>query len=560
MNEDEIYYDDADDEWLASDDSFWDWVPDWDTVTDWGSDAWDYVSDIDLDLNSDTAKFVKSLLKDDQGNYDVGKIAGTVSGVASLAGMLGLIDSDASDDRPVGYQGKIPEYTAVRSRVDTSTGEEQRRPGSGGRRYFSDVTYATPENAASARTATDAQAETLRQRNLDNVFRELGITPAAEEPAPTLETAGATALVDNTLPSIADRTGPVGAEIMAESEARMAEIQNNLNNAYNPSKPEPRVVRAPEARSTGTEMDDGDRFYGFTTPDNLLQTYEYDPTANPFGPDDRPNPNYVPRPKEPELEPEPKNAGPFGLGNLPNFSGGTPAPTKVKPEPVTGVGDSFEYTPEQKEQLQRDMARRYGYGPPSNSRSGSPFKAGGIARLQGGGISGQAPITPAAPMSRQDLVRLYETNPREAFRMVMSGEVGGKPQSLSYARTYLEQLKKAQAAGQLPSQQQPTQPTAPMGAGMAQGGIASMAPKGYYLGGTTDGMADKVPATIDQQQPAALSDGEFVIPADVVSHLGNGNSNAGAKQLYGMMDRIRQARTGTTEQGKQVNPNKFMPV
>jgi hypothetical protein len=73
-------------------------------------------------------------------------------------------------------------------------------------------------------------------------------------------------------------------------------------------------------------------------------------------------------------------------------------------------------------------------------------------------------------------------------------------------------------------------------------------------------MADKVPATIDNQQPAALSDGEFVIPADVVSHLGNGNSNAGAQQLYSMMDNIRQARTGTTQQGKQVNPNKFMPA
>ena len=94
--------------------------------------------------------------------------------------------------------------------------------------------------------------------------------------------------------------------------------------------------------------------------------------------------------------------------------------------------------------------------------------------------------------------------------------------------------------------------------GYAQGGLASVASKGMYLGGPTDGMADQIPATIDNRQPAALSDGEFVIPADVVSHLGNGNSDAGAKQLYGMMDRIRKARTGSTEQGKQINPNKFL--
>lgn len=93
----------------------------------------------------------------------------------------------------------------------------------------------------------------------------------------------------------------------------------------------------------------------------------------------------------------------------------------------------------------------------------------------------------------------------------------------------------------------------------AAGGLASLPGKGYYLGGPTDGMADQVPAQIDGVQPAALSDGEFVIPADVVSHLGNGNSEAGANQLYSMMDRVRKERTGTTQQGKQINPASFMP-
>ena len=81
----------------------------------------------------------------------------------------------------------------------------------------------------------------------------------------------------------------------------------------------------------------------------------------------------------------------------------------------------------------------------------------------------------------------------------------------------------------------------------------------HYLKSAEDGMADKIPATIDNKQPARLSGGEFVIPADVVSHLGNGNSEAGAKHLYEMMDRIRQARTGTPKQGKQINPAKFTP-
>lgn len=91
----------------------------------------------------------------------------------------------------------------------------------------------------------------------------------------------------------------------------------------------------------------------------------------------------------------------------------------------------------------------------------------------------------------------------------------------------------------------------------AQGGI--MAAKGRYLRGETDGMADKINTSIDDRQPAKLSHGEFVVPADVVSHLGNGNSDAGAKKLYQMMDKIRIARTGTKKQGRQINPDKYMP-
>lgn len=92
----------------------------------------------------------------------------------------------------------------------------------------------------------------------------------------------------------------------------------------------------------------------------------------------------------------------------------------------------------------------------------------------------------------------------------------------------------------------------------AHGGIMHAA-KGRYLRGETDGMADELDTSIDDTQPAKLSHGEFVVPADVVSHLGNGNSDAGAKKLYQMMDKIRIARTGTKEQGKRINPDKFMP-
>lgn len=92
---------------------------------------------------------------------------------------------------------------------------------------------------------------------------------------------------------------------------------------------------------------------------------------------------------------------------------------------------------------------------------------------------------------------------------------------------------------------------------MAGGGVAGQ-PR--YLQGQGDGMSDSIPAHIDGKQPAALATSEFVVPADVVSHLGNGSSEAGAQQLHAMMDRIRKARTGNVEQGKQVNARKFMPA
>jgi len=91
-------------------------------------------------------------------------------------------------------------------------------------------------------------------------------------------------------------------------------------------------------------------------------------------------------------------------------------------------------------------------------------------------------------------------------------------------------------------------------------GLRLLAQGGYLDGGRIgDGMSDSVHANIDGQQEARLSEGEFVVPADVVSHLGNGSSDAGAQRLYSMMDKVRKARTGTKQQGRQIDPRKYMP-
>lgn len=100
----------------------------------------------------------------------------------------------------------------------------------------------------------------------------------------------------------------------------------------------------------------------------------------------------------------------------------------------------------------------------------------------------------------------------------------------------------------------------PMGTyGFAGGGSTEYAAAGKLLRGPGDGMSDDIKANIGGHQEARLADGEFVVPADVVSHLGNGSTEAGSRRLYKMMDDVRQARTGKKKQAPAVKAEKYMP-
>lgn len=99
----------------------------------------------------------------------------------------------------------------------------------------------------------------------------------------------------------------------------------------------------------------------------------------------------------------------------------------------------------------------------------------------------------------------------------------------------------------------------------AEGGISQLTPdSGKMLNGNGDGVSDDIPAMIEGEQEAALSDGEFIVPARIVSELGNGSSDAGAKKLYAMIDRIQAARQQTMGDNKQyakdTNAERFLPV
>tara|TARA_R110000824_G_scaffold315233_1_gene502309 strand:- start:1026 stop:1703 length:678 start_codon:yes stop_codon:yes gene_type:complete len=92
---------------------------------------------------------------------------------------------------------------------------------------------------------------------------------------------------------------------------------------------------------------------------------------------------------------------------------------------------------------------------------------------------------------------------------------------------------------------------------MQEGGLATISEG--MVSGAGDGMSDNVYGNIDGTQRVALSEGEFIVPADVVSGIGNGSSESGAEELYAMMDRIRKARTGTMQQAPAIDVSVMMP-
>lgn len=99
--------------------------------------------------------------------------------------------------------------------------------------------------------------------------------------------------------------------------------------------------------------------------------------------------------------------------------------------------------------------------------------------------------------------------------------------------------------------------------GLASGGMSNLggySDGGRLLRGPGDGVSDSIPATIGGRQPARLATGEFVVPARIVSELGNGSTDAGAKKLYAMMDRVQQARRKTKNIAADTKAHKYLPV
>ena len=270
----------------------------------------------------------------------------------------------------------------------------------------------------------------------------------------------------------------------------------------------------------------------------------------------------------PEISPPPSNG--YGLGRLNNLASAQEMDTAKTygyamggPVSFADGGDSNKEDALGLPSLSPDMSMNPNTGPNNSAMLQSVM--GAMQPMQG--MQGNTSMTQsqAPDQSNDSLIAKVTAN--------LKADPNYQPTNPIEA-SIIKQIKGSDPMQQgQPSQQglgslAPSQPMAPsynpsvaMGptyfAGMnAPRGMA----KGGYLDGAGDGMSDSIPATIEGKQPARLADGEFVVPADVVSHIGNGSSKAGSQRLYSMLDKVRKARTGNTKQGKQINPNKYMPA
>lgn len=258
---------------------------------------------------------------------------------------------------------------------------------------------------------------------------------------------------------------------------------------------------------------------------------------------------------------EPSILGEYGTVNqIPGYDVIPTEMTSVAPPPVTfenmGRGLSDLTTAEGWGRLSDAMD-----GPLNTALALSPFALGAISEFGGGGeevpefgaqyirpyalditnTSGQDPYAPGSTQERQQVsygfkpLPAYKATPKEFKKRLPKGMAVGGLAALAAGGSFDDEAGEDQ---------------------YARGG--ALPPR--FLSGGGDGMSDSIKARIEGGQEARLADGEFVIPADVVSHLGNGSSKAGAKKLYSMMDKVRNARTGKKRQAPEINPKKYMPA
>lgn len=496
------------------------------------------------------------------------------AGLGFFGGRNSSDPAASSDQTTLGYQGEIPDYSLVREQV-LDTSDPLMRPGARGKRYFSDARFVPTGDAGipSLRQDLFDQAnvgpDSLRAQNY---ARQGLIAPdLPEDSGPSgidsvlgmpldYSSRGLPGLAQGATYTMEDVTDPNRMQyyrdgtvyipgygfINAYDPASLAAYTSRTlqTGATAPSGQEGTKEESPEGGEADSEAEAGAPPAGEDSPAGEGTPPEGESTAERERRERRENPTLTPQ-EDPESAYYSKSY--FGEGRA----------------SVTGSAFS---TPYQNYQWYTDPTPEGEINP----FTGKPYKSNTVfansyprelreeAREYTifDGSERKTILVPWGMLSdkrREAITAIIEQNISAAERERQLGsyfaaEIGSMPTSEEASARRQAEFEEREAG-----MSNPNEPVT-----NSKGGLLSLM-GGGYLSGSTDGMADKIDASIEGEQPAALSDGEFVVAADVVSHLGNGNSDAGAEVLYDMMSNVRKERTGTTRQGKQINPNNYVP-
>jgi hypothetical protein len=596
------------------------------------------------------------------GKLDPGKLAGIAALLGSPGGFNLAPGLFGRPDQPVGYQGSVPNYTAVRRRVPI-TNDPNRRPGSGGRRYFTDMQYATtpeskPITLEEAQAAAEKQVEELSLAQTPKGISSV-IPSTAPPSSPIAPPAPASAVIENMpVPTFSAKPIPSSNDIKMGTGSSIPPVAIPQQNVETP-RTQGRAKASTSPASAVIETMPVPTFSAMdlikhqqellNNPEKLQQelieagvkTVETSPS------DDL---DFIVDQAISDFQ-----SGKGGTGSSIPYSGGIMESVMQQNEETPRIGMSAGGIASAQEQARKD-AEALGitideyYALPLKERLGLAAKdikeladpsLGDARNLGILSLPKPKPTAPTPEITQENLPKYQPPAPQETTTanrpesLTLEDQIGinrGRMTTYPTGAGIGPEMRNEDFMSQLelilqgvpkdttipPATYQgrgaPPKPPKPkigdfkgslnkdnafrkrqkerrewdkkygdmynddgtlkinsegileqllqiLGGGFGRGvnkdarGLA----KGGMLDGATDGMADKVPAMIDGEDPAALSDGEYVITADVVGHLGNGNSDAGAKVLDDFMGDVRMARTGTKKQAPEINPQKFLP-
>lgn len=479
------------------------------------SDFWD-----DIFGDNGVIKDIWGALDDFMGGDGSGNIGPGGKSLATILGLLSATGAFDGDKNKVGYQGKIPRYSAMRDKVPWN--DSTRQPGAYGKRYFTDTIYADQPNPPAGQMSIEQARDRLNTQRTNLAEINKNRRPVVP---PNFASGGLATLPINTttfnrppalttLPGGGDFTIPDLSNLpnLGEPGGRPGYVIDPTRPSTPTAPPVPLGPPVLMGGGAGSQGSTGGQswFDEVVTPEGWTNPFEgADIKPMPIGrvvtqqppatAQPQPGPtNTIEGGKNPFVTPPTGDARYDAMPRGGNYQNPVaPAPTNFQPPTENTFQNPVYQTP----------------------GTNSPWGSGGI-----GDVLNQ-PSPGAATTDFGGWATQWRANNSGYGNTTQPANSGGNfLNNISGQRRY------------------------------AGGGIARL------LSGMGDGMGDSIPAMIEGQQPAALSHGEMVIPADVVSHLGNGNTEAGAKQFYDMMERVRKARTGRPTQGKQINPRKYLPA